>query len=327
MKKLYVSEECIACGQCLVGTELLGETPEGKVAPKGMGAITDEEAKRLQSIFDECPVQAIHIEPLMELHGDEKEKLLQIEDAMKAFCQYTITRLSRENLRCQKEALQVMVPDCGLRSRYSYPSDSRATSEGLKAFDQLIYSKKRELIQSVLIQYKNMVLNQFGTYEENASCYYFRENNKVEQQLRSFAKAIFEITSGNLVISEPVLDFRFSPKDLKTYGLSAHEFETTSAWGTASENVESLRWYETFINTDDKDLATRTVYCYDLHEAVDTISKHILDGCMDAIGDHAERIVNRILDWYQGIVTEEVKQRIETMRGEIDGYLRDGLGQ
>lgn len=319
MQKLSVSQECIACGNCIMATELIIEQPNGKAVPKEAGILSDEEARQIQSVVDACPVKAICLEKIMD-GVSQTEKLNRIKQELSKLAEYQIERPTVEALSCKKEQLQVAMPTAGLRSKFSYTSYEKAQRDGLRTFNQIVHSQKRVLAQSALIQYKKLFLDKYTRYEENESSYYFVENKKIENQLQGFAKAVQEVFSNEVKLPAEALIFKVVPKELDLFGRGVVCFEDTRACSTALENVENLDWYETYVNTDEKELSSRSLYCYDLQEAVDTISDHILDGCMEGIRDEAQGFVKEVLDWHQGNVTKALREKVAIINKAINNY-------
>lgn len=314
VKKITVSENCIACGQCF--SNFLVEQPNGKAAPAGIGFFTDLEAAEVQNFIESCPANAIHCENWLG-EGDKKSRLDAIKKELANLENYQVYHPTAEEFECDVNTLQIALPSGNMRSRFSFRSNSQAESEGLRAFDQIAYSKRREIAQSVLIQYKKLYLNDYAINEQNDSCYYYREDKKIEQYLQALAKAVEEATGGKIIVPQELTQFQVYLKDFKYVAMPVHGFEETGALGTALEDVESLSWYDSWVDTDDKDLATRTVYCYDISGTVKELGNHIMSGCKSAVREGFD-FVKQVVNWYQDLVTKELRTKIQGFNKILD---------
>ncbi|MBQ9479357.1 MAG: ferredoxin [Selenomonadaceae bacterium] len=318
MKRLSVTDECIACGQCF--GDWLVESSDGKSMAAGIGILTDAEAKDVEDAVEGCPVQAIELTDWLVGSGDESERLAAIKNALNELEGYQVHHPTTDEMICDRSPLKIALPTGGLRSGYSYRNDSQAEREGLKAFGQIAHSRRRELAQSVLVQYKKIYLDQYNHFEANDSCYYYREGRKVEQWLKAYAAALSEATGGKLVVPNELTQFQLEPDNLKTFAIAVNEFEDTYAVQRALENVEGLGWYDSWIDSPEKDLATRSVYAYDISGAVRELGNHITSGCMTAIREVGVKMTNDIVKWYQGVVTKDLQTKVRGFRLAIDEY-------
>ena len=318
MKKLAVSDNCIACGLCF--SDYLVEKKDGKAAACDLGFITDAEAEEVKSFVENCPVQAITLTTWTE--GNEKERLTAVKRQLEEFKNYQVYRPTEEEMICDKNLLRFEMPSEGLRSRFSYRSDSQAEREGLRAFDRIAHSQRRQLAQSILVQYKKIFLDQYSHYERNDSCYFFRENKKIEQHLQGFARAISEATDGKLAIPDALTQFQSEPENLKLYATPAYDFEETYAVGRALENVESVSWYDSWVDSDEKELASRSLYAYDISKTVAKLGEHIKDGCIKAIREVGVKVTNDIIKQYQKTVTKNLQSKIQEFETLISNYSR-----
>lgn len=322
MKRILISNACIACGQCFSTTDFIREDASGKAVVSGSGVISDKDAVCVQSVVEGCPVHAISLEQSYNSEDTIEGNLSRIKKEVLSLSSYTLNRPTKDEMICDKSMLKVVAPVSGLTSRYSFKSESQAESEGMKAFEQIVYSHRSELAKSALINYKKIYLNQYAQYEKNDSCYYYRENKKIEQLLQTIGNAIYEATEGKCVLSSDLISFEFEPENLKIFAIAVRDFEDTYATTTALENVESAGWYRDWINTDEKELASRSRYNYDLNDVVKKISEHITDGCMDAVKDVGVRVTDDLLNWYQGVVTQKLQHKVKGIANAIDEYLK-----
>lgn len=325
MQKITVSNACVACGSCTLSTNFLVEQGNGKVIPKGLGILSNEEASTLKSIIESCPIRAISLQVILESNVDKNEKARFIElkqSLQDTLGNYKIHMATQEEVACDKSKLQIDLSRVGLRSKYSYTSYEKAEKDGLQEFNRIACSQKEILVQSILVQYKKIILDKFTKYEEASTNYYFAENKKIEEMLKSFYKQAIEISNGNFVLPQNVTEFTVVPKELDLYGYGVVNFEKTRVCSEALKNVESLSWYKPYINSDERSLSTKSVYCYDLHEAVETIGKHIIDGCIDGIRQHGQELLHEVLNWHQKRIESELKKKVEVFMNAIDSYVK-----
>ena len=86
MKKLTVSSTCIACGICVMQTDLLKEDAKGYVHPVADAYIQDSEMVQIQALINNCPAKAIQIvdDPLQNMSNEQLlEKLKQERNKVK----------------------------------------------------------------------------------------------------------------------------------------------------------------------------------------------------------------------------------------------------
>lgn len=292
MKKIVVDDKCLACGACTILSEFLVEKTNGKVYAKEPAIINEKDIEDFKNVINVCPVQAISIEKLNNTGANDiveiKKSILDQID------QFKVKLPSNEEINFNKENFKVLLPECSFKSRFSFRSDSQAESAGLQEFDRVMYSQRKALIQNVLIQYKKSVLNRYLEYKREDGNYYYDINNNARNLLKKYAVQIEEYTNGKFNLMNEIEKFQvipqFGPDDLYRYKLKNIE---SCLDNSVMSELEPLRWYQTFVNTDDKELSSRYAYCFDIKEVVTLFSKHILDEISYVVnGETIQMIVN-----------------------------------
>lgn len=308
MKKIIVSDDCVACGACIILSELLIEKPNGKVDAVEPKIISDEDAEGFKTIINECPVKAISLEEGLvkkEAEGIQEFKNITLKNLKDINIKYP----NSSDLNFNEEKYCLSIPKTSYKSRFSFTSDSKAQKAGLQEFDKVMYSQRKALIQDILVQYKNIVLKKYFIYEEKEGNYYFEINGFIKNLLKELELQAKELTNYKIKLPNDFKKFDILPdsglNDIYSYRMRNIENYFIDE---IMNELESLSWYETFINTEDRELSSRYIYCFDIEEAIQLFNKHILEAISYIL--NSERILS--------IVNEGIQLFIEDIKKETN---------
>lgn len=288
MKKLIVSENCVSCGMCVFATDLLKEDTSGKAVPVELGIVSEDKIAKIQEVIDSCPVKAISmvntgiVKSLGKQGLNELKKI--IEDKLG---NYKVEFPDSKYYEFNKSEFSTPTAHASGEYGYEYKSDEKAERAGLREFDRIMYSQRKAIIQQLLVEYKNKKLHKYSYYEKEKGNFYHDVNQNIEKMLKEFL-AEAQVLSGNKLILPKEFDtFEVIPqmgisgdkvnKELYVYQLRHIE----ELWFTQNimNELESLSWYDTYIDTDDmEDHRGKYVYCYkNISNVCSLFGKHILD--------------------------------------------------
>ena len=75
-------------------------------------------------------------------------------------------------------------PRCPGDDQYVFPSKETAQQQGLQAFEQFIYSQRKECVRQALVFFRETQLRNFLMYEITKENYYHQTNRKVEGRIQ-----------------------------------------------------------------------------------------------------------------------------------------------
>ncbi|MGL5713186.1 MAG: SUMF1/EgtB/PvdO family nonheme iron enzyme [Paraclostridium sp.] len=344
INKLLISSDCIACGICFLCTDYISEDREGKAFVKSGGIVENKDIKKISEVIENCPVKAISMKRLRltDKNGKEGlEKLIQIIEG--EFLNYKLPLPNPNLYRFKKEEYSIEIPYSREELRYEYKSYKKAEAEGLREFDRIMFSKRKILVQQILIQYKNRYFNQFIEYKELQGEYYYDIISNFKNRLDEFVAEI-KILSPNIGIPEDFLEFNYKPifglekgdkfdRERHVYLLKNLE----SSWITNDiiKDLEELKWYESYINWNDRTTYRGNkeveLYCYDLREAKEQLAKYIIDYSEFNLNNMmgAKEVLEQTLGLVMEKVILEIKNKVEILlniiRNEINSNQNNGI--
>lgn len=334
MKKFVVSDKCIACGSCLLETNLLQEDAEGKAEPVAGGYISTDFLPKAQEITAACPVQALSIE---EAENVDLSKLP--EKLKKALTEITIPNVTRKDVEMHAQDYRMTCAYPQGEYRYDYSSESRAQSAAEREFDRICYSQYKKFILEVFVQYKEDKLRKFYTFDESG--FWGQINKQYAAVLQELAG---EAAAGGIKLPADFKEFAVFPggsanekESVLVYMLNVRlkEFEDRGCNDVMSEFSDiphtSRSEYETYWDTDDTEVYAGTSffgnekyedrYCYkdvykaceeymsDLKNAINYVDydAQVFDSIDTALKDYKER------------VQQEIDKKVEQLRKAVEG--------
>ncbi|MEG2848057.1 MAG: SUMF1/EgtB/PvdO family nonheme iron enzyme, partial [Bacilli bacterium] len=333
IKKISISSECVACGLCFLCTDYISEDREGKAFVKNSGIFENKDIKKILEIIENCPVKAISIEKSRLTNKNGKEGLEELKKIIESeFGDYKLPLPSPDLYKFKKEEYSIEIPYSPEEREYKYKSYGKAEAEGLREFDRIMFSKRRTLVQHILIQYKNRYFNQFTEYKEIQGNYYYDIISKFKNRFREYVAEI-KILSPNLDISKDFLEFNYKPifgdergsqfdRERNIYSLK--NLETTWVAEDIIKDLEELKWYETYINWDDRTTYRGNkeveLYCYDLREAKEQLAKYIIDYSEFNLNNMmgAKEVLEQNLPYVMSEVIKGIKDKIHKLLYILD---------
>ena len=172
MKRIVVSDKCVACGACVVNSEFLTETPQGYAAPIDPGFITEEQYRVFREVELSCPVRAISVEDEWITGLDGTDALVKRKAMIhEKLDNYSIPYPSQNDYDFDHNKYEAPPLLTTRLSGKSYGSYVKANNEGYYAFKNTMYSQQKALIQAVCVAYKTRQLKKFAYYEKTTRNY------------------------------------------------------------------------------------------------------------------------------------------------------------
>jgi Ferredoxin len=325
MKKVIISEGCVACGACALECDVFEELANGKVAINNKILLDENIIKKIFSIVTVCPVNAIEIIEDKVVKSQGKEGLKELSNLLKReLIDSQIAEPQTDDYKFNKEEYRIPASVGYGEYRYDYKSDDKAIQAGLKEFDRVMYSQRKALIQQVLVEYKYKKLKRYSEYETKQGNYYHDLKEKIEEVLRKVEKEAKSISNNKISLSNNFSIFEVKPDfgydDMKVYQL--RHFEELWFTNNIMNELELLYWYDTYVDTDDmEDSRGRYVYCYkNIYKICELFAKHILDEVVYVLNgsDGTQKIVSEALNNYINLVNKEINKKIEIFNNAIN---------
>lgn len=256
MKKFRVSNDCMACGQCIQMTDLLVENAVGKIEV-AQGYITENFIDQAKQIVSECPARAISIIEVGNTKASGKEGLKELKGKLEEkLYAFQIPRVNLQDVQFKAINYMIDIPYARGEYIYSYSNHSQAKNAGKDEFNQIMYSQYRPIMLSVFVQYKNDKLQSFYTCERTDKSFYFRSNRRIEGILQEFADEAHAITDGAIKLPNEFTKFDIYPNNQKesymSIALAGFENRSTQSGIMAAFNNlsgTSLSSYADYLDT------------------------------------------------------------------------------
>lgn len=214
MREIIVSEKCMGCGQCIMGTDYLQETADGTAEFVKGKDIPDDAVAQIQKIIEECPVNALSFK---ESSATSQKGVTAIKEIItkleKDLEQVNIPRITESNIPFNPKDYYIPTPFSRHENDARYKSESQARSEARSEFEKLLYSESafRPMIKKVFVEYKVNVLKPYYTYENSPKSYYYKFNEQYAQKLRVYYSDIMRATDHKAALSEEWKEFEIYP--------------------------------------------------------------------------------------------------------------------
>ena len=328
-----VLEECIACGQCILMTDLLVETAEGKAAAASKGYIDDSFMAQAQDIVSDCPAQALRIIEVGQAQNIGGKGLAELKTALEnQLRSFKFPSITTKHINFKADNYAISVPFAQGEYNYAYSSESGARRAGKEEFDRILYSQYRPIILSVFVQYKNDKLQPFYTCERTEKSFYYGVNREIEKILQAIATEAEAVTNGKCKLPQDFTEFNVYPNHRKDgyLDIALKGFENRSTQSgiiAALKDLShtSLNDYAEGIDTDDSEeydgegffgnSKYKTKWCYSGIQSVCEDYIKDLKWAMDYvdIDEAALEVVNSVVNEY----IQEAKKAIESKIAEF----------
>ena len=212
MKKITITDKCIACGYCLSASEYIEENSDGTAKIKETGLITDEDYLKFQEIEKECPTNAILVTDDSISSNNEVDAIIELKSMInEQIKNYEIPHPTREEYDFYKEDYEAPSVLSSGRSKSSYKSYDKAAKEGFDVFKSTMFSQRQALIQAVCINYKIRQLKKYAYYNKEKGNFYYDNNEKISHLLKEAVILGQNICNNKMNIPNDFLSFDVGP--------------------------------------------------------------------------------------------------------------------
>lgn len=281
--------KCICCGVCFSTSDLFSEDSTGAATVSPYGKINENNMELVNNIISMCPGQAISLVRNESKYKSYRDIVLQMRKKLEAI---RIPDVTEDEVTMNANAYYTNVfSNVSDYSGFIYSSASKARRAALDAFEREVYSKYKNLILDIYIQYKVDKLRPYYTYDENG--YYVKKNKEFEAVLNEFASDVIAYSEGKILLPKDFCSFRAFPYGNSTkrndefYGYRLANFEvlgwTDRVWNEyKSCSYSKVSDYENYIDTmdcwDGKGFfGDKYKYNYNSWEAVSEFTKDLKD--------------------------------------------------
>lgn len=326
IRKLKITSECLSCGACTILSDYISENTDGTIYAKNDMIIKEKDLNNIEEVIESCPVKAIQIENSGISNKSGKEGLLELKNILESeFNNYKFEKPSYDSYKFDKNLYSVPTAYGSNERRYSYKSDSKAISEGLREFDRIMYSQRRALVQQLLVQYKNNTLRKFTEYIKEPGNYYYDILSKVNNRIKQFIEEA-KILSNNKINFpegfeekeiEPIFGIKGDKFNREVFVYPLKHLEEMWIVDNIVNELDPLYEHEIYINTDDMEIYNGRkevdMYCYDLREVTNYLAKWILYetesvvNSYEGVKEFIEQISTQILAPMEKYLSEKVK--------------------
>lgn len=326
MKKIGVLNNCVKCGICAQMTNKLKEKSDGSIEVVGNGFVADSEMRAFDEVVDACPVNAIVLKDSGAVGNDLNSLKKALIDSLNKFKHLSI---NPDEYKFDASQYSIPIPRSPRERDYSYKKYEKAEREGLREFDNIMYSQRRQIVQKLLVEYKVNVLNKFIDYSETSDNFYFKINTQIGALLKEFANTAKIVTNGNVNLGSSFTEFKMKPSfgikeshndlDSHTYVWNLRHIEECYYVDRIVDALEPLDWFETFVDVDDEeDRRGKYVYGYKLGDVCKTLAKYILSEAASELnynsGDGVGDTINSQLKRYQEMLNVEIDKKISEIK-------------
>lgn len=330
MKKIKVSDNCIACGTCFSISNLVVENEEGRAIPNVKVGVTGDNEENAKKIVEACPVGAISIvqggmtsQTARDGINDIKNKAIQ---KLKSWEKMKEIKKSEVKFDIDEFASPYIFPDG--EYRYIYKSYDKAEKAGLDMLNKLVYRQVDVLMQQIIVEYKVKYLQKYYTMETSQS-YFTTRNKKIEQFLHEVKTEMEVASSGAVQLPSGFTSFDAYPDFSRNglcYGLDKHNVFNDEIIGMAKREFNScdytkLKDYACYFDIDEMEEyigsgffgdKVQVMYgYYNLQEAIDEVIKDIRSAMkFTDIDERAEYLLKTIVREYNDSCEKLLKEKI-----------------
>lgn len=173
MKVFSVSDTCIACGECLLSTDLLVNDGEGYAVP-ALGRYIDDgqQLKAARQLVEQCPVHALSIVEKNSVSAEGEAGLLQLAEVLeKRMRAVEIPDISNRELEFKESEYHIEHGWVDERKE-TYPTWNKACKAGEEQFKAVYWNHMQAFVTSALSQYKSKVLRKYYDLSDPKHTYY-----------------------------------------------------------------------------------------------------------------------------------------------------------
>lgn len=331
LKKIKISDSCVACGNCSLMTDLIVESQDGKAIPVDSGIIQENQLLKIQEVMESCAVKAISLENAGMVNSKGKQGLNELKALFnEKFSTYKIPLPNSSEYSFNRADYSMPSAYASGEYRYEYKSSDKAEQAGLKEFDRIMYSQSKAIVQQILIQYKNNKLRNFAYYEKKQGNFYHDINQSLDKVIKEFVVEAQSLAGNNLNLPVGFSEFEVNPDNsflnskIADGGIAyqlRHLEEVTIVDGILAKR-EPVSYYDTWVDYDDReDSRGKDVYCYKNISAVcNKYGEHLMSEIYYKLHSdgYTKRIIDPIFEKFNEEVQKELKIKLELFSKAID---------
>lgn len=222
MKVFSVSNDCNACGECVLRTVLLTEDSGGYAVPVADGYIRKADLPEAEQIVAQCPVNALKIVEKSSVSSTGRAGLKELVQALEQRLKgISIPDISSSDIRYNEKEYTVDYGHIQGEGRAEYSSSYRAVEAGKSQFESVFWNHRKDFVMSVAIQYKSKVLRKYYDLSDPKRTFYSEIGRQMERQLKEIMAEAESLVGRAITFPEsfvtfhPELDDEWFRKDTK----------------------------------------------------------------------------------------------------------------
>lgn len=226
MREIIVSDKCIGCGQCVMESKYLEETPDGNAKFISGGDVIDSDVDAVNKVIQSCPAQALSMKETSATNERGTAAIKEIIDKINEDIKNVkIPRITESDIPFKEDEYYLSPPFSSKEYDARYKSESQARSAARDEFERLMYRESafRPMIKKIFIEYKTKVLKPYYTYENTEKSYYYKFNMQYARKLGVYYSDIIKAVGNSNALPESWKEFAIFPATGK--GSEADEYD------------------------------------------------------------------------------------------------------
>lgn len=226
MREIIVSDKCIGCGQCVMESKYLEETPDGNAKFISGGDVIDSDVDAVNKVIQSCPAQALSMKETSATNERGTAAIKEIIDKLNEDIKNVkIPRITESDIPFKEDEYYLSPPFSSKEYDACYKSESQARSAARDEFERLMYRESafRPMIKKIFIEYKTKVLKPYYTYENTEKSYYYKFNMQYARKLEVYYSDIIKAVGNSNALPESWKEFAIFPATGK--GSEADEYD------------------------------------------------------------------------------------------------------
>jgi len=214
MREIIVSKKCMGCGQCVMESKYLEETPEGNAKFISGGDVSDNDVDAVNKVIASCPVQALSLKEISATSQRGTAAIKEIIDKLSAdINSVNIPKITERDIPFKEEDYYLSAPYSSKEYNACYKSESQARSAARDEFERLLYRESafRPMIKKIFVEYKTKVLKPYYTYENTEKSYYYKFNEQYAKKLGMYYSDVVKAVGNPKVLPESWKEFNVFP--------------------------------------------------------------------------------------------------------------------
>lgn len=192
LKKVIITEECMACGLCLGKSDLIVESEDGRVKCSKQ-FVSESDAKVIAEIASECLENAIKIvdtdmvicdiNEFFEIANKKKDQLFS--------CQLNTLEFNPADYVINAPDFQIRSDPRGVSRDYD-----RTDRDGFNYFKYNVFPHTKTIVRNMVAEYKNKVLSKVFDLRNGGKAFYLKMNEQMSNELKDLAiycKTVFGV--------------------------------------------------------------------------------------------------------------------------------------